>query len=974
MKHSLTLTLILTCSLSLSLSAKVINVAADGSIQTALNQAVSGDIVRVANGTYYESLTVGKGVTLEGGDNTVISGINFTNKRGIYNNGTVRHIIVEFFTTQEDGGGIYNNAGVVEYCTVRGCQGKEASIWNSGKGILRNCLMYNNQPSRDSWPNSGGFYNPKGQVYNCTSARNFGHYAGWHAESCVVNSVAWGIAKEEGFTDHSTYTSSGATGSAANAADDKLGSFFSVTLNADNNATSRAARFIDPTPFAGAPTTDDEREAIRLADYRIAIGSALINKGKDTEGVPTEDLLGTPRPRGVKYDIGAYEFDSTAPAVNPTSIALLRDTLRLMTNEKGILVKKILPLNATDKACVWSSSDTCVKVNNGMITPSCAGQAVVSVRTANFPLADSAVVIVTQAPTPYVCPEVRLADSLYHIEDYTVPSYIPMWIAKEAARKDSCQERLDTLQMRIDELIGKEEPYCVVANIHGDPTTSMGFCWFTNNGINDGQIQLVAKANATAEDFLSDVMTVEATPTTTKPLRYAVSNSGILKATGMKVTQTYTYVSHKVVVDSLTPGTQYSYRVGYAGHWSDIRSFRTADANQGAFSFLYMTDSHLMNKEYVDAAEMCANAARKNESDIRFLMFTGDHVETGDNGNSEWEWERWFEQCMRPVLSQMPVAPTDGNHDDSGNLNYTYHFNTDNQFNKETKVKPQFEGITYSFVYGDVLFLGYSMQDYWRGSYSLSNESSIYLTRDVGNWFRRQVSAHPRTKWRVAFVHFNTFSGSGHQEDEETPMFRACMLPIFKELEIDVVMQGHDHCYEIIGPVDPDTRTAITSAITDVQSVTPSGETNITGKKGGTYCVDDGTLYFIGSTCGAKRYGPKTKAEMDADFDKHKVTNYFDLFTGMFGQPGAPSYTRVDAAADSLVFHSYKTDKLGNSKEYNAFRVVRTKAHSDYHWDSLDEVPEPLRSSDEASAFVYEGQMYISKNDQIYSILGQRVK
>ena len=141
----------------------------------------------------------------------------------------------------------------------------------------------------------------------------------------------------------------------------------------------------------------------------------------------------------------------------------------------------------------------------------------------------------------------------------------------------------------------------------------------------------------------------------------------------------------------------------------------------------------------------------------------------------------------------MPIVPTDGNHDDSNNLNYTYHFNTDNQFKENAKVKPQFDGTTYSFMYGDVLFLVYSLQDYWKGSYDLSTCTSTYLSNDVGNWFREQVAAHPEAKLRIALVHKNIFSGSGHQEDEETPLFRATMLPIMKECQIDLMLQGHDH-------------------------------------------------------------------------------------------------------------------------------------------------------------------------------------
>ena len=512
-------------------------------------------------------------------------------------------------------------------------------------------------------------------------------------------------------------------------------------------------------------------------------------------------------------------------------------------------------------------------------------------------------------------------------------------------------------------------PYNVVANINGDPTTRMAFCWFTNERMTDGVVQLMPISGAqlpTAASFHATI-SVDATPTTTLPLNYATSSSGILKATKMKPTQEYTYVSHKAIVENLTPNTTYAYRVGVEGYWSEIATFATASDQQQPFTFIYMTDSHIMNQEYVDDARLCATAAAQQMPDARFCVFPGDFVETGTNRNSEWEWERWFDEALRPVIKQMPIVPTDGNHDDSENLNYTYHFNTDNQFKENAKVKPQFDGTTYSFMYGDVLFLVYSLQDYWKGAHSLSACTSTYLTNDVGNWFREQVAAHPQAKWRIALVHKNIFSGSGHQEDEETPLFRATMLPIMKECEIDVMLQGHDHCYEIIGPVDPDTRTPILSAIEGVEDVPVNMVNNMTGKKGGTFTTNDGTLYFIGATCGTKRYQPNHKLTMEADYEKHKVENYYDLFTGMFGQPGRPSFSTFTVDGNTITVNSYKVYEGMDPMLFNTFYIKRTKEHGASI--SLKDIIQQRG----AAKIIYNGNMYILREDIAYNALGQVV-
>ncbi|MBR1564742.1 MAG: metallophosphoesterase family protein [Paludibacteraceae bacterium] len=581
-------------------------------------------------------------------------------------------------------------------------------------------------------------------------------------------------------------------------------------------------------------------------------------------------------------------------------------------------------------------------------------------------------------------PATVLADTAKYAQaDYTVPSYTQYLIAKETAKASPTEANLQALHDRMSELQGKEEPYCMVANINGDPATRMAFCWFTNEGVEKGEVQLVANADATEADFAgSGVITVAATNTLTKGLRYTGAVPYITKASGIKSSIRYKYNTHKALAENLTPGTEYSWRVGYAGHWSKIAHFRTMDEKQGEFSFIYMTDSHIMNDEYISHARRCALAAAKTVPEARFCVFPGDFVEDGGGANSEWEWERWFEEALNPVIMQMPIVPTDGNHDDSPNINYTYHFNTDNEFNREYTNKPQFEGIVYSFVYGDALFLVYSMQDFWREPYSYNDFTSTYLGTNLGRWFRTKTAQNADTKYRLTLSHFNLFSGSDHSVDEEPPLFRATMLPTLKACEIDVALQGHDHTYEVIGPVNPDNCTPILSAITDREEVAGGNSKNMTGYKGGTYCTDDGTLFFIGATCGRKRYYPHTKARMENDYTEdskllqdgkhHNVKNYFDLFTGMFGQPEAPSFTKITVKDDCIEFNSYTADDdEGNVTLINTMRIVRNKEHTiPTGFEDLT----PEQAPREGQKFIRNNNIYILHNGKTYNLLGVEVK
>ena len=904
----------------------------------------------------------------------------------------ISNCIIELCTAASSASAIHSENATIVNCIIRGCEGGYGAVTLRG-GSLTNCVFYNNTGG-DSWPNSGGVYNPSGVVTNCTFVNNYGaKYAGIHSEGYVYNSVMWGNRGEDGFADPANYIS--AAPSSHNIADQGFNSapFISLSLNEDNDAED-GPHFLAPTNFIGVPKNEAQIAMMRAADWSIEAGSFLIDKAK-ADVAPATDFKGVTRPKGEGVDVGAYEYDPNAPVIPLQGIDIFQDTLYIYAESMAATTVIFTPRNATNRTLNWVSDNPAIATvdNHGVITGVAEGQTVIRATSVDGGFTDFVIAVISPKPPVLYPKEVLAADSMYKIEDYTIPSFIPFWVAKETARVDSfwaTPEEIAAIQGKIDimnematTLVGKEEPYNMVATLNGNPRTRMGFAWFTNEGITEGKVQIVKKANAVAADFEGEnVLTLDAQATTTMPLRYAVSTSGLLKALHIDSKTAFTYVSHKALAENLQPGQDYCWRCGYDGHWSKIGHFRTQSSAQGEYSFIYMSDSHIQDAEYVEYAKWCATAAAANAGDARFCLFPGDFVETGTNANSEWEWERWFEESIKPVIMKMPIVPTDGNHDDSPLLNYDYHFNTPTDFamSVPASYRPQFHGITYSFVYGDVLFLVYSLQDWWRSSSGEASMKSTYLSTDVKNWFKEQCALHPNTKYRVTLSHKNIFSGSGHSIDAEIPLFRDIMLPIFKECEIDLAIQGHDHCYEVIGPVDWDTQKVVEGAVTNVKDTIVDSNTNVTGKWGGTYCTDDGTMYFIGATCGRKRYYPYDRAKMEEkyttdpallyDGNHHNVKDYFDLFTGMFGQPGAPSYSKFTVKDDGIEINSYTADSNGNATLLNTMKVKRTQPHTAPVL-GIENIETPMQ---EGEKFIHNGQIFILKNGQVYNMLGQKVE
>lgn len=658
-----------------------------------------------------------------------------------------------------------------------------------------------------------------------------------------------------------------------------------------------------------------------------------------------------------------------AELVAVTGVELKPNAIHTFTTDTTKIEVVILPVEATNRNVTWAVANPSIaKLENSMLIALKPGETTVTVTTEDGGFTATATVVVEQKQFH---PLVIEADNMYSAEDYTVPSYVQMLVAKEAARRDSTAANVAALQAKINALQPYQAPYDVVVNINGDPRTNMAFAWFTNETMTEnGVVQLVAKANATEADF-ADAITVEAATENTGALPYIVDDSGIEWRAKLPKDISHTYISHKAIATGLTPNTTYTYRVGVDGYWSDFGTFITAPEKTNEFSFIYMSDSHIESQAYIDDANAAARAALKIAPDAKFCAFPGDFVE--NYCSSEWEWERLFEEALRPMVYQMPIVPTDGNHDVTYGTNFQYHFNTDKTFHDaaEAAISEQLDATTYSFTYGDVLFLVFSLQDYWKGTHSYDNLTSVYLTNHVGNWFKEQVAAHPEAKLRVGLVHYNIFSGSSHQDDDMGPLLRATLLPVIKECEIDFVIQGHDHCYEVMGPVDADTRKPIMEAIADREEVPTS--VSESGYKGGTYTVDKGAMYFIGSTCGHKRYWPYTKEEMNEDFAAHQVENYFDLFTGMFAQPDKPSFSIFTVKDRTITVDSYTANPDGSADKFNTFVVKRTQAHNSL--SGVENIPlQDLLNNNNTAKVLHNGQVLVIRDGVMYTVLGQKVQ
>ena len=137
--------------------------------------------------------------------------------------------------------------------------GGQATGW-----IIENNIFYKNC--------NGGQDNPFYNASNC-SVNGISLYAGSHT---INNNVFYAPGRQAIYSRFGTsYTQSG-------------------------NIYNFDPLFANPTPSRfGVPS---------VPDFHLLAGSPAIDKGKSLPGLLTADFVGVPRPQGVGYDIGPYEF------------------------------------------------------------------------------------------------------------------------------------------------------------------------------------------------------------------------------------------------------------------------------------------------------------------------------------------------------------------------------------------------------------------------------------------------------------------------------------------------------------------------------------------------------------------------------------------------------------------------------------------------------------------------------------------
>lgn len=341
-------------------------------------------------------------------------------------------------------------------------------------------------------------------------------------------------------------------------------------------------------------------------------------------------------------------------------------------------------------------------------------------------------------------------------------------------------------------------------------------------------------------------------------------------ATVKQASKTGYYVNH-VDLSGLTPSTKYTYTISAGGKTSKEYTYETPAFGSDSFSFAAVGDPQLYAKSLdanIEGWTKTVNEVLSDGTDYSFLFSLGDQINeyyAADGSNLdkvEAEYSGFFNN---ESLSSIALATLVGNHDNGNNSTlYTEHF----QMPGVTAYGQNKEGDgDYSFTYGGVQFM-------------VLNTSNLSIA-DHKAFLEETLKKNPDANWNVVCFHKSVYSVATHVTEDDIVALRNGLSPIFKELGIDVVLQGHDHVYArsyIMGGKDGMTA--------DVQK-------NADGTALNDIYAPDGVQYVtLNSGSGSKFY---------------KITNEAFTYTAVQNQEKVPNYSKVSVTPETFTVTTYRT-------------------------------------------------------------------
>lgn len=330
--------------------------------------------------------------------------------------------------------------------------------------------------------------------------------------------------------------------------------------------------------------------------------------------------------------------------------------------------------------------------------------------------------------------------------------------------------------------------------------------------------------------------------------------------------------THEATASELEADTTYYYKYYTDKKWSDVYSFKTADAGSTRVLFVsdcqigryrQGTDEEILQHDTYGWYKTMELATEKNAG-INFIISTGDQVE-----DSYSEHQYSLMESV-PQLRNYPIAAAVGNHE-FYTTNYSSHYNNPNRNTDVPFRDPAGNG--YYFLYNDILFIVL--------------DSNVVVPSTHRKIIKAACEAYPNAKWKVVSMHHSPYDANAAKYFT-SKITRATITPFFDEFGIDLCLSGHDHYYS-------------RSYIVKNNKVTDDVLHN------NTYTDPKGTLYVSANSSSGSNYN---------GIDTENVGPECDVWF----QSDTPCYSIMDVKDGKLTVTTYET---GNNDVVDTISIIK---------------------------------------------------
>lgn len=418
-------------------------------------------------------------------------------------------------------------------------------------------------------------------------------------------------------------------------------------------------------------------------------------------------------------------------------------------------------------------------------------------------------------------------------------------------------------------------PSTVAVTFGEDAATSRNISWYTKKSVDGTDIEISLDPN----DLTATPDGVKIEKKTEAVRReFPGIDIGLI---GL-LTYEFNVNRHFVTIEGLQPDTTYYYRIGDAemNFWSEVAAITTAD-NSDSFTFFHVSDSQGGSEKHYDKWANLVDTAFTMYPNAAFLMHTGDHVDHGDNFK-QWKW--LFNSASANLMSSV-LMPTAGNHENHGEYSLDDNFILSNVPEQDTMT-----GVYYSFDYNNAHFIVLNSNE---------DEDNGFSAKQI-EWLKADAAASD-AEWKFVMIHKAPYSNGSHYDDGDVIEIRKQLSTLMPELDIDMVLQGHDHVYLRTDAMNSNEVVEVYEMSVDNNGKTYTAKVN-----------PDGTIYAINGCSGVKYYQTKNPADTDKLFpraEKIVDANY-------------PVFAAIRIEGSSLYFDSYGIIE-GEAECIDSFAIVK---------------------------------------------------